>query len=84
MQIKRERKYPLRPLHPKIRLNPRFMLNIPFEADQIASNAVMERIFPGDFVNKSSIIETVVDFNISGIRETKMDSKSDLETVGIN
>ena len=60
------------------------MLNIPLEADQMASKAVMERIFPGDFVNKSSIMETVVDFNISGIRETRMDNKSDLEIVGIN
>ena len=84
MQTKRVSRYPLRPLHPKIRFNPRFMLNIPLEADQTAKRAVRERIFPGDLVNKSSTTETVVDFNISGIMDTKVDKRSAFEMEGIS
>ena len=59
------------------------MLNMPLEADHRAARAVMERIFPGDFVNKSSTTRTTAALSICGIKETKSDNKSALETEGI-
>lgn len=84
VQIIREEKYPLLPLHLNIRFRPRQMLNIPLEADQRAARAVMDRRVPGDLVNRSSTTVITVDFSISGIKDTRRDRRSALETVGIS